>query len=323
MTGKTINPVILVHGGAWDIPISAHQDHVNGIENALRAGQKILKETDDPVETVIEIIKILENDPAFDAGTGSFLNDAGEVEMDAGIMYGADLTVGAVAAIQQVKHPIEVAELVRAKTQHVMLAGEGATIFAKKNAIEMVSTESLLTGREKERYLSLKLQGKVRIKSFFEDKPTPSDTVGAVVINSRGEMAAGTSTGGTPFKMQGRIGDSPIAGAGYYADDTIGAASTTGWGESIMRVMLAKTALEYLKAGNNADIAADLAIKDLETRVSGNGGIILLDKNGNWAFAHNTPFMAVGAATTEKLLFISMGNRPSNEKEPSYSVSGK
>lgn len=323
MTGQKTNPVIIVHGGAWDIPISAHQDHVTGIENALQAGQKYLKETNDPVETVIEIIKILENDQAFDAGTGSFLNDMGEVEMDAGIMNGTDLSIGAVAAIQHVKHPIEVAELVRVKTQHVMLAGEGATNFAVKNGIEPVRTESLLTGREKERYLELKSQGKVRIQSFFENKSTPPDTVGAVVINSRGDIAAGTSTGGTPYKMQGRIGDSPIAGAGYYADNTIGAASTTGWGESIMRIMLAKTALDYLKAGNDAAIAAESAIKDLETRVSGNGGIILLDKNGNWAFAHNTPFMAVGVATIEKLLFVSMGSRPSNEKEPSYIVSGK
>ncbi len=301
---RKILPRLIIHGGAWDIPKIHHRAHLSGIESALECGRKILKETDDALITVKETIMTLEKDSTFDAGTGSFLNSSGEVEMDAGIMVGADLSGGAVAAIQQVRHPIQIADLVRTETQHVLLVGEGATNFARRQGIEMVLTESLLVGREKKLYRELQAQKEVRIKSFFELKHRARDTVGVVAINSKGNLVAGTSTGGTPFKLQGRVGDSPIIGSGFYADDQAGAASSTGWGEGIMRLMLAKSATDFLRSGLSAKQAAEKSVNDLKDRVSGDGGIILIDKNGQAAYAYNTPFMAVGEATIEKILYV-------------------
>lgn len=307
VSANRIQPMIIVHGGAWEIPPVMHKAHLAGINTALETGQKMLRETDDALQTVLAIIRYLEDDPTFDAGKGSFLNSAGEVEMDAGVMVGRDLSAGAVAAIQNVRHPIHVADLVRSKTQHCFLVGQGATNFAAEQGVPLIATEQLLVGREKKLYRELKKRGEVRIKSFFELKELPGDTVGAVVINSKGEIVAGTSTGGTPHKLQGRVGDSPIIGSGFYADDASGGASATGWGEGIMRVMLAKTAIDYLKAGKSAQEAADLAIKEMRERVNGDGGIILIDRKGQPAFAYNTAFMAVGAADLEEKLFVSLG----------------
>lgn len=301
-----IKPLVLIHGGAWDIPKTMHDDHLQGIRTALELGQQTLRKTNDAVQTVIEVIKYLENNPTYDAGTGSFLNSAGEVEMDAGIMIGKNLSAGCVAAIQNVRHPIEVANAVREKTQHVMLVGEGATGFARQNKFEMLTTDQLLVGREKELYEELKARGQVRIKTFFEVKNIASDTVGAVVMNDRGEIVAGTSTGGTPHKLQGRVGDSPIIGSGFYADDRFGGASCTGWGEGIMRVMLAKTAIDLLKNGITVREAARLAIEELSSSVSGEGGIILIDPQGQYASAFNTPFMARGAADLDTILFTAI-----------------
>ncbi|NOX88255.1 MAG: hypothetical protein GXO77_04450 [Calditrichaeota bacterium] len=298
-----MEPKVIVHGGAWDIPAALHQEHREGIKQALEHAQSALKSSDDPLFAVLEAIKFMESFPVFDAGRGSFLNARGEVEMDAGLMVGKDLSVGAVAAIRNVAHPIEVADLVRTKTQHAFLVGEGATEFARERGIPLVATEDLLVGRERELYLRLKKQGKVRIKSFFEKK-RQRDTVGAVAINSKGEIAAGTSTGGTPYKMPGRVGDSPVPGAGFYADDRFGGASSTGWGEGILRVMLARTVIESLKQGQSAQQAAESAVGELRLRVQGDGGVIVIDRNGNMGFAYNTPHMAVGAASGEEILFI-------------------
>lgn len=299
-------PMLLVHGGAWDIPRSMHHDHQLGMEKALQIGIRTLRETNDPLKTVLEVIKYLEDDPTFDAGRGSFLNSAGQVEMDAGIMLGKDLSAGAVAAIQNVRHPIEVAEAVRRHTQHVLLAGEGAMQFARQQKLEMISTENLLVGRERERYEALKTSGQIRIKSFFEEQNSGRDTVGAVAVNDRGEIAAGTSTGGTPHKLQGRVGDSPLIGAGFYADDRKGGASSTGWGEGIMRVVLAKRAVDLLGDGKEPHEAAQMAIDEMSQQVSGNGGIILLNQRGEYGYAFNTPCMACGAADRNDILFISV-----------------
>jgi len=298
-----IESLILVHGGAWDIPTNMHQAHLEGINAALQVGQQILSKTNDSLQTIIEVVKCLENDSTFDAGTGSFLNSAGQVEMDAGIMVGKDLSVGAVAAIQNVRNPIEISNNIRENTQHIMLVGEGATSFAHENGFEDVPTEELLVGREKELYQKLKEQKDLKIKSFFENKNSDRDTVGAVVINDNGEIVAGTSTGGTPHKLQGRVGDSPIIGSGFYADDNVGGISATGWGEGIMRVMLAKNAADFVKQGMPAQKSAELAINEMYDRISGEGGLILIDRLGNYACAYNTPFMARGAASLDRILF--------------------
>jgi L-asparaginase / beta-aspartyl-peptidase len=301
-----MTPKIIVHGGAWDIPKSLHRPHLTGIKSALKIGQKVLLNTDDSVQTVLAIIKNLEDNPVFDAGKGSFLNNAAEVEMDAGIMVGTDLSVGAVAAIQNVKNPIEVANLVRIKTQHILLVGEGASGFAREQDVEFIKTEDMLIGREKNLYKKLAGQDKVNIKSFFETKK-PSDTVGAVVINSRGEIVAGTSTGGTPYKLAGRVGDCPIVGAGFYADDSVAGVVCTGWGEGILKVQLAREAIERIKAGQNPNDAVLGSVAYMYHKINGDGGIIIIDKNGETGFAFNTPFMPVGHATGDSIEFIHLG----------------
>lgn len=299
-------PKIIIHGGAWDIPKTLHAAHSRGITDSLKVGQRNLSKTDNSIETVLAVIKKLEDDPTFDAGKGSFLNNSAEVEMDAAIMCGDDLSIGAVAAIQNVQNPIEVANLVRLKTQHVLLVGKGATDFAKKQALKIINTEELLVGREKELYQTLSKQKNVKIKSFFEKKQ-PSDTVGAVVINSKGHIAVGTSTGGTPFKMAGRVGDSPIAGAGFYVDSSIAGVACTGWGEGILRVQLARETFELIKSGLSPQDAAENAVSSMHQKVNGDGGVIVIDKNGEIGFALNTPYMAVGAASINNIDFVSLG----------------
>lgn len=302
-----MQPKIIIHGGAWDIPADQHESHRRGIEHALKIGISVLTKTDDALQTVIAIIKDLEDNPVFDAGKGSFLNENGEVEMDAGIMVGKDLSVGAVAGIRHVKNPIVVANLVRTQTQHVMLTGEGAEKFAREQGIAFTATSDLLVGRERELYHELQTKKSVKIKSFFEMKQ-PSDTVGAAVMNSTGHIVAGTSTGGTPFKKAGRVGDSPIIGAGFYADDAVAGVSTTGWGEGILRVLLAREAAEQVESGLNVQQAANNSIAVLQKKVKGDGGLIIIDKNGNFAFAHNTPYMVVGAARSNEIEYVKMSS---------------
>jgi beta-aspartyl-peptidase (threonine type) len=187
-----------------------------------------------------------------------------------------------------------------------LLVGEGASSFAFQNGFKMIATENLLVGRERKLYEDLKKKKKVRIKSFFEDKSVPSDTVGAVALDRSGNIVAGTSTGGTPFKVAGRVGDSPIPGSGFYADSRCGGASSTGWGEGIIRVQLARTAIDYLLDNKSPKEAAIGAINRLYQDVSGNGGVILINSDGQWGFYHNTPYMAVGVVDEKAIQYLSM-----------------
>ncbi len=302
-------PKILIHGGAWDIPPGLHNDHLQGITTALEAGLRALRSGMNATGIVKTVISELENNPVFDAGYGSFLNEAGEVEMDAGIMSGTDLSVGAVAAIRNVAHPILVADHIRLNTQHCLLAGSGAAEYAFRNGFERVETIDLLTDREKKLYAHLKSRNHLRIKSFFELRKTGRDTVGAAVLDRDGNFAAGTSTGGTPLKMSGRVGDSPLPGAGYYADNRFGAVSVTGWGEGIMRVLLANKVIDLISAGQSADHAAGNAIRDLHERVQGDAGLIAVDKNGRIGVAYNTPFMAFGLADSSGIIETGIDNK--------------
>jgi len=288
---KLAKYTLIVHGGAWDIPPNVHQDHLIGIEKAARIGIECLKIGLDAIRSVIAVVKQLEKDPTFDAGCGSFLNMNGEVEMDAIVMSGIDLSSGAIAAIQNVKHPVEVAELVRTRTEHILICAQGATEFARQHGVDFFPTENLLVGRERERYDVLKKKKNLDRKVFFE-KSRGRDTVGAVALDGRGNIAAATSTGGTPNKLPGRIGDSPIIGAGAYADNLAGGASSTGYGESIMSVLLAKTATDFMHKKLSAQGAARKAIKVLAEKVKGRGGIICVDPSGSAAFDYNTPYMA-------------------------------
>ena len=288
---KTEKYLIIVHGGAWDIPPDMHQAHLDGVENALTNGIELLSDGATALQAVIRAVTVMEDDPTFDAGYGSFLNKNGEVEMDAIVVDGRDLSFGAVAAIQNVRNPVLVADLIRTTTEHALLVGAGASQFAFEQGIPYYPTENLLIGRELDRYYLLKKQKKIITRQFFESN-LPGDTVGAVAMDRQGNIAAATSTGGTPSKLPGRVGDSPLIGCGAYADNLIGGASATGWGESLMKVLLAKSSVDLIETEGDANLAAKEAIGLLGTRVNGRGGVILIDKYGKAGFAFNTPFMA-------------------------------
>jgi beta-aspartyl-peptidase (threonine type) len=290
---------IIIHGGAWDIPVAAHQAHIDGLEKALHTGIDLLKQQSDPVSVVVEIVKVLEADPTFDAGCGSFLNRNAQVEMDAVVMDGRDMSAGAVAAIQNVEHPVQVANHLRENSDHVFLVGDGATQYAHANGFAYHPTEKLLIGRELERFKQLQKENEIKTRRFFEH-----DTVGAVVFDHNRNIAVATSTGGTPHKLPGRVGDSPVIGAGAYADNPIGGASATGWGESLLKIVAAKTAVDYMGQTHNAQQAAGYTIDILEKKVDGRGGIICIDSDGNTGVAYNTPFMARGLATNAGIISI-------------------
>jgi beta-aspartyl-peptidase (threonine type) len=288
------NFTLIIHGGAWDIPENLHKKHLGGIEKAVRTGFDCLAQGLDAITAVIRTVMTLEDDATFDAGRGSFLNLDGEVEMDAMIMDGRDLSFGAVAAIRNVKNPVCVADAVRTKTEHCLLAGDGAGQFAWNSGFPYFPTEKLLVGRELKRYRLLKQKPAFRTRQFFEQHR--GDTVGAVAMDKVGNIAAATSTGGTPNKLAGRVGDSPLIGAGTFADNGSGGASSTGWGESVMKVLLAKTACDHMGSGSDALKAAEIAISVLIKRVDGLGGVICIDPAGRPGYAYNTPYMARGYA---------------------------
>jgi beta-aspartyl-peptidase (threonine type) len=270
--------------------------HLQGVEAAVREGYDLLRQGANAVETVRTVVQVLENDPTFDAGRGSFLNRAGDVEMDAIIMDGRDLSVGAVAAIQHVAHPVLAADLVRRHSEHVLLVGAGATHFAHHHGLPVCPVENLLVGRELERYQELKSRQDFKTRDFFDYALPARDTVGAVAFDDRGNIAVATSTGGTPNKLPGRVGDTPLVGAGAYADNRKGGASSTGWGESIIKILLAKTVVDAM-AEVGVRRAARRGVKTLKEKVGGLGGIICINRQGQMAYDYNTPFMARATAT--------------------------
>jgi beta-aspartyl-peptidase (threonine type) len=293
---KRQRPVsLVVHGGAWDIPDDQADAHRTGVLNALKAGWEVLKDGGTAVEAVERSIIVMENDDTFNAGRGSSLNAAGEIELDASIMEGGTLRAGAVAAVQNVAHPITVARAIMEKTGNVLLVGLGATRFAKEHGIATCGQDALITGREIARWREAQASGggkPVRRKGT-PVRSSPGDTVGAVALDAEGTIASGTSTGGTPNKPQGRVGDSALIGCGTYADNTIGGVSSTGWGEAIIRVVMAKSVIDLMRSnGDDPEPAAKEAIALLKKRTGGQGGVIVLNASGGVGIAFNTPRMS-------------------------------
>ena len=291
-------PIIIVHGGAWNIPDELVEDHIRGVEKAAGVGWEILENGGSALDAVEEAVKTMEDDPTFDAGKGSFLNEKGFVELDAIIMDGSTLNVGAVAAVRNIKNPIVLARKVMELTEHVLLVGEGANRFARKIGIETVDLNELVLKREIERWKRLK-EGKITTKDLFEQ--SPKGTVGAVALDKHGNFAAATSTGGIAGKMVGRVGDTPLVGCGAYADNNYGAVSSTGHGEKIMKIVLAKEVINFIVQGCNAQEAADKSIKLIWNRLRGRAGVIVLDKNGNIGISYNTPRMAYAYVKNGKI----------------------
>ena len=294
-----MEPAIIVHGGAWGIPDDVVGAHLKGVSAGVEAGHDILKKGGRALDAVEAAVVVLEDDPTFDAGKGAFLNRIGEVELDAIIMDGSDLRAGSVAAVRNIQNPVNLARAVMERSSQVLLVGAGANLFAEAVGIPECRTEDLLVGRELARWKRIKKRKKkFQVREIFESiqrgpgTGSRRGTVGAVAIDRRGNLAAATSTGGVPHKLPGRVGDSPIIGAGAYADDLSGAVSATGWGEPIMRVVLSKTACDLMARGMGPTPAGRLALAIMKRRVDGLGGLVGIDRRGRVGFSYSTPRMA-------------------------------
>ncbi|SRR5579883_331766 len=286
-----MKPSLIVHGGAWNIPDDLVEACRAGCERALEVGMALLARGADALVAVEEAICVLEDDPVFDAGRGAHLNRVGEIELDAIIMNGTTLDAGAVAAVTGVRNPIRLARRLLDTGPEMMVVGAGARRFADEQRMPICDPSELVVPRERAAWERWRDHPDAAL-SDFATPSTAGDTVGAVAIDARGHMAAGTSTGGTLCKRPGRVGDSPLIGCGCYADDEVGAASCTGLGEAVMRVVLAKTAVDRLRGGEAPDSVAGYATALLRRRGRGTGGLILLDRTGTAAVAHTTTRMA-------------------------------
>lgn len=281
---------LIVHGGAWDIPDAAVSACRSGIRRALEAGREVLVRGGSALDAVEASVVVLEDDVAFDAGVGSHLNRDGRVQLDAIIMDGATLKAGAVVAVERVKNPIRLARKILESSQHIMLAAAGAELFAQENGIPLCDPSELIIERERTAWLHCREQNH---NSAFHIEHGHG-TVGAVARDSRGQIAAATSTGGTCCKFPGRIGDSPLIGCGCYADAEAGGVSCTGHGEAIMKIVMAKTAADLLHGGTASAATANECISLLARRTQSTAGLILLDREGRVGAAFNTPRMAHG-----------------------------
>ena len=297
-------PVLLVHGGAWAMPDDVVADHERGIANALAVGYALLEQGATAVDAVEAAVAVMEDDETFDAGRGSFLTQDGRVQLDALLMNGENLRTGGVACVERLKNPIRAARLVLDHSPHVYFVGTGAERFARQHGMALCDNMELVIPREQERlYKFQEAQSQGAADEIFSgglpaaDAMASHDTVGAVALDSKGHLAAGTSTGGTLNKAPGRVGDSSLIGCGCYADDLSAAVSLTGWGEPIMKLVLGKWAVDRVAAGASPDEAAHAAIDYLFDRLGGHGGIILLGPDGRVGLAHNTPRMAWGLRT--------------------------
>jgi beta-aspartyl-peptidase (threonine type) len=317
---KKTSPTLLIHGGAWAMPDDAVEAHEHGIANALDAGYAVLERGGTAVEAVEAAVVVMEDDEIFDAGRGSYLTHDGRVQLDALLMNGENLRTGGVACVEHLRNPIKAARLVLEKSPHVYFVGVGAERFATQHGMRLCDNMDLVIPREQQRLYAAqaaKLQG-LKDTLFsgealsgetsseeappevpFPDPMLSHDTVGAVALDLHGNLAAGTSTGGTLNKAPGRVGDSSLIGCGCYADNLSAAVSLTGWGEPIMKLVLGKWAVDRVAAGSTPQEAASAAIAYLYDRLGGHGGVILLGPDGQFGLAHNTPRMAWGLATSD------------------------
>jgi beta-aspartyl-peptidase (threonine type) len=278
ITEQKFTPAIIVHGGAGPIKDDSLPERLQGCKDAALAGWKILDQGGSSLDAVEAAVMALEDNSLFNAGTGSTLNSLGQIEMDAAIMEGQSLRAGAVAAVSGIKNPIKLARQIMEDGRHVMLAGNGALMFARQIGFAEFSSESLISERERNRWQDA------------------HGTVGCVAFDREGKLAVATSTGGIFNKLPGRVGDSPLLGCGTYANKH-GAVSCTGHGEAIMRILMARAALEYLQNSIEPFEAARCAVDDLERLTGSSGGLILIDSCGRLAYARNTTHMPICSIT--------------------------
>ena len=295
-------PVIIVHGGAGDWPSELHKQGLNGVRKAADRGFRILSRGGSALDAVEVAIVSLEDDPVFNAGRGSTLNLRGEIETDAAIMDGKTLRGAGVALLRGIKNPIRAARIVFEKTDHVLIAGPAASELSIANGLAKANLR--ISKRVKAWKEGLRKLESRRVSYLSRTSPEiiqhflakSSDTVGALCIDSRGNLAAACSTGGVSLKLPGRIGDSAILGAGLYADNDSGAATATGIGEQAMRLVISKAACDLMKR-ENAHSAATQAIRRSTKRLGRGIGLLTLDRNGRYGVAHNTSHLCWATKT--------------------------
>jgi beta-aspartyl-peptidase (threonine type) len=291
---------MLVHGGAWAIPNDAIEAHMRGVQAAVDAGWRVLSAGGNSLDAVEAAVVVMEDDEIFDAGRGSFLNMDGRVQLDACIMDGATLRAGGVGCVEHIRNPVRAAKKILTESPHVYFVGNGAERFAQMHGLELVPNEALVIPREVQRLSEAKKQSYLKMPEEFGAASQYHDTVGAVALDSQGNIAAGTSTGGTLNKAPGRVGDSSLIGCGCYADNQSAAVSTTGWGEPMMKLVLSKWVADRVEHGVTPHDAAERALIYLKKRLNGHGGIIVVDAKGRFGLAHNTPRMAWALVTEER-----------------------
>src|SRR5438067_6379583 len=283
-------PAVVVHGGAGTRPDHDPAPYLAGTREAAEAGLRVLLRGGSALDAAQASVVVLEDDPSFNAGTGACLTAAGDVELDASCMDGTALRAGAVACVKTMKNPILAARRVCDDTPHVLLCGPGAEAFARECGIAEYRNELLITARQRARWQELHaLAQKHGADAVRAGK---IGTIGAVAVDANGHVAACASTGGTPYKRPGRVGDTPIIGAGTYADDHEAAASSTGLGEAILKVTMARAACVRVRDGMSPRTAAVAAVGLLKERAHGDGGIIVAGPDGRLGWAYNTPRMS-------------------------------
>ena len=293
---------LMVHGGAGALDYvkddkTAYR-YLDSIRRTLEHGRDVMELGGSALQAVEACASLLEDDPVFNAGCGSVLNEYGKVEMDAAIMDGRDLSAGAVAAVDNIANPVQLARLVMTESEHVMLISEGAMRFADHCGMERVPEDYFYTPDRVEQLHQARLQHKIMLDHDDTGEDTEDQkygTIGAIARDPEGNLAAATSTGGIVNKRMGRVGDSPVIGAGVYADNETCAVSATGFGEDFMRSVISKTVSDFMyMQGMDAKQATEAGIEYLVRKVKGRGGVIVIDKDGNCSSGFTTKKMIHG-----------------------------
>ena len=293
---------IMVHGGAGALDNVKDEKtavrYLEAIRGILEHGREVMGLGGSALQAVEACASLLEDDPVFNAGCGSVLNEDGKVEMDAAIMDGRDLSAGAVAAVSNIANPVQLARLVMTKSEHVMLISEGAMKFAEHCGIISAPEKYFFTPGRVAQLEDARKKHKIMLDHDDTEEDSEDQkygTIGAIARDGQGNLAAATSTGGIVNKRQGRIGDSPLVGAGVYADNETCAVSATGYGEDFMRTVISKTVADFIyMKGMDAEQATRAAIEYLTRKVKGRGGVIVIDKDGNCSSGFTTKKMIHG-----------------------------
>jgi beta-aspartyl-peptidase (threonine type) len=287
------NYLIVAHGGAGEVRKDKTGDVEKGVREAVSVGFSVLRSNGSALDAVEECVKVMEDDPNFNAGTGSTLTMNGTVEMDASISDGRTLDSGAVGLISNIRHPVSLARLIMEKTDHVFIVDGSAEKIAEKFGLELCDPRTpdrvKMWKEAREKFERGEVKYLPKTIDLVREFPDLVETVGTVAIDSDGNVAAATSTGGLMLKLPGRIGDTPVIGAGNYADNEGGAVSCTGIGEVAVRLCLAKTGCDHMRSGLTAHESAKRCIELVNRRQRGlDMGVIAVDKNCNYGMAHNT-----------------------------------